>query len=78
MRHKPEEIINKLDLLSRKLASRMLSRVPRQYILGEKIYSETATNKKIKEKTEELSETIKDILEAHQIEMIEFVSNKLV
>ena len=76
--HKPEQRIDKVQLLSRKIASMAVSQFPREYIMGSKEYSEKSIEKKIRDHTNMLAEVIQDLIEHHQKETVDFISEILI
>lgn len=78
MPQKTEFVITKQQLLSRKIASRLISTLPRENIIGERRYSEKAIESRIDELTDQLSEVVQNIIDNHHEELIELISRSLI
>ena len=71
--YKPEATISKVTLLSRKIASLAVSRIPTEYISpGGKNLS-----KKTRVLTNQVAESISDIIDSHHDEVMDYVSESL-
>ncbi len=71
---KQEVTISKIDLLSRKIASLAAQRIPDEYISPNK----RNLNRKTRLLTNQLTETISDIVEAHHDEIMDYISESLI
>ena len=71
--YKPETTISKITLLSRKIASLAVSRVPKEYISpgGDNL------TKKTRVLTNQIAEAISDIIDSHHDEVMDYVSESL-
>jgi hypothetical protein len=78
MSHKPEEVIPKIDILSRKIASNLMSRIPRENLMSETVRTEKGVNRIIRSRTDELAEVVFDMIELHQREMVEYIADQMV
>ena len=80
MKTKSEISVSKLELLARKIASRAISLVPKEYIVGDNGESLTdrVMSKKIRILTDTVAENTMDILEGYNEETIDYLSFALI
>ena len=71
---KQEMTISKIDLLSRKIASLTVSRIPVEYISPNR----KNFDRKARLLTNQLAESISDMVEAHHDEIMDYVSESLI
>jgi len=71
---KQEITISKIDLLSRKIASLAISRIPDEYISPDR----KNFDRKARRLTNQLAESISDMVEVHHDEIMDYLSDSLI